>query len=140
MVKEPSDVLNALRKQLADRGVDLEAILESKEPIRTIMLNKNSLRDSIKELSKKTRDQVVMVRIDEETSDILDAWIEAGTVKSRSEGAALFLKEGLKYHAGELEELKDELQQLKEAREKLQQKAKKIFDEKIKNGGSKTEE
>jgi len=47
-----------------------------------------------------------MVRVDEDTSNALDAWVEAGAVKSRSAAAALFIREGLKVRDSELQDLK----------------------------------
>ena len=54
------------------------------------------LKDSVDEMGKSPRDQVVMVRVDTETSEALDAWVQTGAVKSRSEAAALFIREGLR--------------------------------------------
>ncbi len=47
----------------------------------------SDLKNSVRELGEGTRDQVVMVRIDDETTASLDDWVETGAVTSRSEGA-----------------------------------------------------
>ena len=86
-----------------------------------------NLQDSVEELGKKARDQVVMVRIDEETSRALDCWVETGAVKSRSESAALFIREGLKVRAGELEQLAESLQEVKDTRERLKKEVRNLF-------------
>lgn len=87
------------------------------------------LKDSVDELGKSPRDQVVMVRVDAETSAALDAWVQTGAVKSRSEAAALFIGEGLKVRADELERLKGALADVDEARERLRQQARRVFGE-----------
>jgi Arc/MetJ-type ribon-helix-helix transcriptional regulator len=85
------------------------------------------LGDSVRELGKSPRDQVVMVRVDEATSQALDAWVATGAVKSRSEAAALFIREGLKVRADELARLRDSLRELDEAKERLHRRAMEVF-------------
>ena len=85
------------------------------------------LKASAEEMKGTQRDQVVMVRVDEETRDTLDAWVKTGAVKSRSEAAALFIREGLKVRADELERLRDALREVEAAQERLQQQAREIF-------------
>jgi len=70
-----------------------------------------------------------MVRVDSETSEDLDAWVETGAVKSRSEAAALFIREGLRVRADELERLKGALDDVEAARERLRQQARHVFGE-----------
>ena len=85
------------------------------------------LKSSAEEMKETQRDQVIMVRVDEETRDKLDAWVKTGAVKSRSEAAALFIREGLKVRADELEHLRDALREVEAAQERLHQKAKEVF-------------
>ena len=85
------------------------------------------LGSSLEELGKEVRDQVVMVRVDEDTRRKLDAWVASGAVKSRSEAAALFIREGLKVRATELERLGDAIQAVEEAKERLRNKARDVF-------------
>ena len=85
------------------------------------------LAASLQEMERERRDNVVMVRVDDTTQQKLDAWIEAGAVKSRSEAAALFIREGLKVRAQELEELKDALEDVEAARDRLREKAKTVL-------------
>ena len=85
------------------------------------------LKSSVDEMSKTTRDQVVMVRVDEETSRALDAWVETGSVKSRSEAAALFIREGLKVRTKELDQLEEALAEVEAARERLRKRAGEVF-------------
>ena len=85
------------------------------------------LKESVDEMSRSNRDQVVMVRIDEETSKSLDAWVETGAVKSRSEAAALFIREGLNVRAKELEQLNGALRDVEAAKQKLKDRARQVF-------------
>lgn len=87
------------------------------------------LKDSVDEMGRSPRDQVVMVRVDTETSEALDAWVETGAVKSRSEAAALFIREGLRVRADELERLKGALDDVEAARERLREQARHVFGE-----------
>lgn len=85
------------------------------------------LQASAEELKEKHRDQVVMVRVDEETRDKLDDWVRTGAVKSRSEAAALFIREGLAVREDELEKLRDALREVESAQDRLERKAREIF-------------
>ena len=68
-----------------------------------------------------------MVRVDDDTVNALDAWVEAGAVKSRSAAAALFIREGLKVRDPELQELKDALTDVDGARQRLREKAEAVL-------------
>ena len=85
------------------------------------------LKESVEEMGQTQRDQVVMVRVDEETLESLDAWVTTGAVKSRSEAAALFIREGLKVRADELAQLRDALREVQEAQERLKERARELF-------------
>jgi Arc/MetJ-type ribon-helix-helix transcriptional regulator len=73
------------------------------------------------------RDQVVMVRLDKETTRDLDRWVEAGAVKSRSEAAMLFIREGLKVRSRELDQLKEAIESVESARERLKEQARSVL-------------
>ena len=88
-----------------------------------------NLGESVREMGETARDHTVMVRVDEDTSNRLDSWVEIGAVKSRSEAAALFIREGLQARADELAELEDALQKVEEAKQGLRDKAKSVFGE-----------
>jgi len=85
------------------------------------------LREAVAQLGQTARDHVVMVRIDEDTSRKLDAWVETGAVRSRSEAAALFIREGLKVREQELTELEQALKGVRQAKERLREKASAIL-------------
>jgi Arc/MetJ-type ribon-helix-helix transcriptional regulator len=129
MTDEFNDVLSKLGEQLKKQGIDLKKLSEnclSGIPFKVVWVA-SDLEDSLREMGEETRDQVVMVRIDDETTENLDDWVETGAVKSRSEGAALFIREGLKVRAEELARLKDALADVKAAKEKLREQAKDVL-------------
>ena len=117
------DELEDLGKELGDLEIDLGDL---KAGVKVVCIAPD-LKSSAEKMSGKQRDQVVMVRVDEETRDRLDAWVKTGAVKSRSEAAALFIREGLEVRADELEKLREALREVEEAQERLQQKANEVF-------------
>ena len=68
-----------------------------------------------------------MVRVDDETKSKLDLWVETDAVKSRSEAAALFIREGLKVRQAELEQLEESLHDLNTAKQRVRDKAREVF-------------
>jgi Arc/MetJ-type ribon-helix-helix transcriptional regulator len=126
----PSQIWERIRRELKDKGIDLDAgccDTEYGSPLKVVCMA-GGLSDSLREMGRTTRDQVAMVRIDEDTSRKLDQWVETGAFKSRSEAAALFIREGLAIHARELDELDEALDGMKQARDNLRQKAREIFE------------
>ena len=85
------------------------------------------VQDCVEEMGQAPRDQVVMVRVDEATLQELDSWVATGAVKSRSEAAALFIREGLKVRAGELARMRDALDEVDAAKARLRTQAKEVF-------------
>ncbi|MCH7636895.1 MAG: hypothetical protein IIA12_04415 [Proteobacteria bacterium] len=129
MADNSDDILSMIGDQLKKQGIDLKKLSEdclSGFPFKVVCVT-SDLEDSLREMGEETRDQVVMVRIDDETTENLDDWVETGAVKSRSEGAALFIREGLKVRAEELARLKDALADVKAAKEKLREQAKDVL-------------
>ena len=129
MSRKSDDILSMIDEQLKKNGIDLKTISDdclSGIPFKVVCVA-SDLEDSLREMGEETRDQVVMVRIDDETTESLDDWVETGAVKSRSEGAALFIREGLKVRAEELARLKDALADVKAAKEKLREQAKDVL-------------
>ena len=117
---------------LKEKGIDLENLCCDKTSgsgVKVVCIAPG-LEASFKEMEMFPRGQTVMVRTDEETSRTLDAWVETGHFRSRSEAAALFLREGLKLRASELEKLTDALHEVKRAKERLHEKAGKILGKK----------
>lgn len=122
-------VWETIRDELRRKGIDLEALC-SGDPDSSrvkVICVAGGLDESLKEMGQAARDQVAMVRIDAETSKTLDAWVETGAFKSRSEAAALFIREGLKVRAAELAQLEDALRGVEQAKKKLEKKARQVL-------------
>lgn len=125
-----SHIWDRVREELESKGIDLDVRCcesSSSAPLKVVCMA-GGLADSLKEMGKTPRDQVLMVRIDENTAKRLDSWIETGAFKSRSEAAALFIREGLQVHARELDELEDAIKGVENAKDRLKQKAREVFD------------
>ncbi len=124
-----SGIWKRIKEELEASGIDLDTDCgdESGSPIKVFCMA-GGLSDSLKEMGETARDQVLMVRTDEETTKKLDAWLETGAFKSRSEAAALFIREGLKVHARELDELEEALQGVEDAKDRLKEKAREVFE------------
>ncbi len=130
-----SDFWMVLGDRLREAGIDLEAVCgdlgTAGEPPLKVICVAADLKSSVAELGQVTRDQVVMVRVDDETAHSLDAWIEAGAVKSRSAAAALFIREGLNVRANELEQLGEALRSVEDAKLRLRDKAREVLGDQI---------
>ena len=125
-----SKIWERIREELGSKGIDLDVgCCDSVpgSPLKVVCMA-GGLSESLKEMGKTARDQVLMVRIDEDTTKKLDAWIETGAFKSRSEAAALFIREGLKVHGRELDELGEALKGVENAKDRLRQKAREVFE------------
>jgi Arc/MetJ-type ribon-helix-helix transcriptional regulator len=121
-----------IEQKLREMGIDLERICcagDVEGGRLKVVCVAPDLSESVQEMGQAPRGQTVMVRLDEETVRKLDAWVETGYVKSRSEAAALFIREGLKVRASELEELTEALDAVRKARERLRKRAREVFGE-----------
>ncbi len=155
----PKGLWETLRTRLAEKGVyvgviknedldklglgpwglddlDIEVEVGEDGPDFKVVCVAPDLKSSAEEMSATSRDHVVMVRVDEETRDRLDDWVRTGAVKSRSEAAALFIREGLAVRTDELEQLRDALRQVEEAQEVLRRKASQVFSGRAGESGS----
>ena len=136
-----SGIFEKIQEKLKKLGIDIETScdhIDYNGPVKCVVVAPG-LKKSVQEMGASPRDQVVMVRIDEQTSKDLEAWVETGAVKSRSEAAALFIREGLKVRRSELEKLRSALDDVEKAREKLRNKAQEVFgEERNKEGGEET--
>jgi len=120
---------SAIQEKLREKGIDLDELCCDRPPgsPAKVICIAPGLEESYMEMGKSPRGLVVMIRTDEETSRTLDDWVETGYFKSRSEAAALFLREGLKMRGDELAKLKEALAEVKAAKEKLHEKAGQVF-------------
>ena len=137
--RDPFDlggILGSIQEELEAAGIDVDmgasncktwSWPKKSKRVKVVCVTPG-LKDSVDEMGKSPRDQVVMVRVDSETSEALDAWVQTGAVKSRSEAAALFIREGLRVRADELERLKGALDDVEAARERLREQARHVFD------------
>jgi Arc/MetJ-type ribon-helix-helix transcriptional regulator len=126
-----SDLWPLIRQHLSDKGIALET-LGSGEPCEggggvKVVCVSAKLGESLEELGRSPRDQVVMVRVNEETMKSLDSWVQTGAVKSRSEAAALFIREGLRLRATELSDLEGVLRDVDQAKKRLREAARRVL-------------
>ena len=124
-------IMEMIREKLLEKGIDFETSCEpasvSEQSKVKVVCVAPCLQDSVREMGGAARDQVVMVRVDRETAGHLDAWVATGAVKSRSEAAALFIREGLKVRSSELEQLQDAIRGVADAKERLLARAKEVL-------------
>jgi Arc/MetJ-type ribon-helix-helix transcriptional regulator len=124
-----SEKLNPVIEILRDKGIECENICgDDVEGVKVkVVCIEPNLGWSVKKMGEEIRGETIMVRIDEKTRKKLDAWVETGYFKSRSEAAALFIREGLKIRSSELDQLKDALKDVTRAKNALRDRAKEIF-------------
>jgi len=124
-----SEVWSKVGKVLGEHGIDFRIGMGREGDLAdcTVMCLAGDMKTTVAEMGRMPRDQVVMVRIDEDTKKALDDWVETGAVKSRSEAAALFIREGIKVRSGELEELREALDDVGRARQRLEEKARRVI-------------
>lgn len=128
-MRDLSDVWTEVSKALEDHGIDFRIGMGGDGDLAecTVMCLAGDMKTTVAEMGRTSRDQVVMVRIDEDTKNHLDDWIETGAVKSRSEAAALFMREGIKIRSGELAQLREALDEVGQAKRRLEEMAKQVI-------------
>ncbi|MBX2804102.1 MAG: hypothetical protein KTR31_40945 [Myxococcales bacterium] len=124
-------ILEGVSEQLRRAGIEIEVPDmsgdgEGNGKVRVAFVSPD-LREAVDEMGQSVRDQVVMVRVDEHTLAKLDAWVAIDAVKSRSEAAALFIREGLKVRQPELSKLEAALAEVEEAKERLRKQAREVL-------------
>ena len=77
-----------------------------------------SLRESVQG-ALSARENVVMVRMNKESSTRLDELVEAGVVGSRSESAAFLVGEGIKASADLFGRISTKVEEIRKAKEEL---------------------
>ncbi len=123
-----TDVIDQISKTLEEHGIDFRIAMAGDNLANcTVMCLTGDMKATVAEMGRASRDQVVMVRVDEETKHDLDAWVETGAVKSISEAAALFIREGINVRSGELAELRDAIEEVGDAKRRLKEKAKEVI-------------
>ncbi len=128
-----NNIISTITNKLETLGVELDeelsSFLKDLDTDSRFVFVTPDLNESVREMGSKPREHTVMVRVDNLTKSRLDAWVETGAVKSRSEAAALFIREGLQVRADELNELEDALRKVEKAKQKLREKVKTVFGE-----------
>jgi hypothetical protein len=123
-----TDVIDQISKTLEEHGIDFRIAMAGDNLANcTVMCLTGDMKATVAEMGRASRDQVVMVRVDEETKHDLDAWVETGAVRSISEAAALFIREGINVRSGELAELRDAIEEVGDAKRRLEEKAKEVI-------------
>lgn len=114
---------------LESLGLDARALLACGEVPKgaRVVVVQASLEDSRKALGDLSRDHVVMARVDLDTAQALDRWVDVGLARSRSEAAALFIREGLRIREADLVRLASAFANLDNARERLKIEAAKVL-------------
>ena len=130
-MNDMSDMWTQVSKALEKHGIDFRIGLAGDgDPADcTVMCLAGDMKTTVAEMGRMSRDQVVMVRIDEQIKHALDDWVETGAVRSRSEAAALFMREGIKVRSGELDQLREALDDVGKAKQRLQDKARQVIGE-----------
>lgn len=124
------DLLKSVQGMLDAHGitasVQIPDLLDGDASCRMICIT-GDLGTSRTKMRSQSRDHVVMVRVDDESLESLDSWIASGVAASRSEAAALFIKEGLTLRSQELSELEASIAKVERARDELRAKARDIL-------------
>ena len=85
---------------------------------------RKALSESIPEAITRAlsgRENVIMVRINEESLAKIDELVETGIFKSRSESAAFLLREGIKARTDLFEKISEKIKQIQSLKEELQE-------------------
>jgi|GEM_PF-638714 hypothetical protein len=99
---------------------------EVNKVVRVAIINSKataeSIGDNIREtvsVARGNRDNVVMVRVDDDSLAKLDELLDAGIVNSRSEAAAMLITEGVKAKQGLFDRITAKVEEIRKAKEEL---------------------
>jgi hypothetical protein len=95
-------------------GLDADDIKVLKIKLEDAKEFGKALRDSL-----ISRDNVVMVRVDDKSRQKMDMLVEARIFRSRSEGAAYLIHQGIKTQGDLFEKLRVKVEQIQKIREEL---------------------
>lgn len=132
-------LLESVQGLLDDHGISASVssfpeLADNDKSLRMICIT-GDLGASRNLMKKQSRDHVVMVRVNDESIEGLDAWIQAGVASSRSEAAALFIREGLQLRNHELSELRAAIDKVERAKAELKERARGILGEESETSG-----
>ena len=127
--KDAAGFFERIEEELERWGIHMESLScdDLTPDCMKIVCMPAGLRESLNEMGKRPRGNVVMVRVDDPTITKLDNWVETGAVKTRSEAAALFIREGLKVREQELTDLEAALHRVDDAKDELRRQAREVF-------------
>ena len=109
-------IKDAAREEIEDVNRAMREVLGKSKDVASSV--GESLRDTIKSV-RTARDSVVMVRMSKESLRNLDALVDCGLTKSRSEAAAFLISEGIKARASMYEKIAEQSEVIRNAREEL---------------------
>ena len=109
-------IKDAAREEIEDVNRAMREVLGKSKDVASSV--GESLRDTIKSV-RTARDSVVMVRMSKESLRNLDALVDCGLTKSRSEAAAFLISEGIKARASMYEKIAEQSKVIRNAREEL---------------------
>lgn len=135
MVDEHGDQSESSEKTESDGGPGPKAkitegidtlVEEVNKVVRVAIINSKATAESIGDNIRETvqgvrsnRDNVVMVRVDDESLAKVDELVEAGIVSSRSEAAAMLISEGVKAKQGLFDRIAAKVEDIRQAKEDL---------------------
>ena len=92
-----------------------DAIVKSVDVVERVG---ETIRDTVQG-RRASRDNVVMVRVDNESLERLDELVEAGVMGSRSEAAAFLISEGVKARQPLFDRIAEKIQDIRRAKDEL---------------------
>ena len=104
--------LNLVDLTVLDGGVIAACICEPSEM-------KDNVKDAIRAMTGSSRNNVVMVRVNEESLAQLDQLVEAGIVSSRSEAAAFLITSGAHARTDLFDKIAEKVEEIRKTREEL---------------------
>ncbi len=136
----PGDVI--IEEKSSDRDEIMVTKMENEEPRTSTTFDDiaSTVRDSVKDVAQKTgevvnkatesiskaiesalsaRDHVVMVRVNDDSLKKLDALVQSGIFKSRSETAAILIGEGIKGQPVLFDSIAQKIEEIERLRSEL---------------------
>ena len=117
---EPSEERKTIFEGIGD------IVEEMNQTVRTTVEKGTAHAERLGENLKETiqgmragRDNVVMVRVDDNSKSKLDELLDAGIVSSRSEGAAFLIAEGIKARSQLFETISGKVEEIRKKKEEL---------------------
>ena len=106
----------AAREEMGDVNNTMRDVLGKGKGVATSL--GGSIRESLNSV-RSARDSVVMVRVSKESLRKMDALVDCGLTKSRSEAAAFLIAEGISAKAEMYDKIAEQSEVIRNAREQL---------------------